>query len=79
MSLGTVALLATLMGSLAAACHQPSQPPVQPPQPANPANGRVSLTLVAGETDGSILPDAGPVPPGDAGVGLFDAAPVRPP
>jgi hypothetical protein len=63
----------------ACACHEPEQPPV-PPHPTNPTNARVDLTLAERETDASIvLPEAGPVPPHDAGIGLFDAAPVGPP
>jgi hypothetical protein len=73
-----LARAALAVGLLAAACHQPSQPPLPPSQPTNPTNEHVGLTLAGGEIDGSIVPDAGPVPPGDAGVGLFDAAPVSP-
>lgn len=68
---------AVLAGSFAGACH-PEQPPVQPPQPTNPTSGRAGLTLAERETDASIVPEAGPVPPADAGIGLFDAAPVGP-
>jgi hypothetical protein len=66
-----------LAGSLAWACHEPESPPV-PPHPTNPTNARVDLTLAERETDASIVPEAGPVPPKDAGIGLFDAAPVDP-
>jgi hypothetical protein len=66
-----------LAGWLACACHEPEQPPV-PPHPTNPTNARVDLTFAERETDASIVPEAGPVPPNDAGVGLFDAAPVGP-
>jgi hypothetical protein len=35
---------------------------------------RADLTLAERE----IMPEAGPVPPKDAGIGLFDAAPADP-
>ena len=66
-----------LAALLACTCHEPEQPPV-PPHPTNPTNARVDLTLAERETDASIVPEAGPVPPKDAGIGLFDAAPVDP-
>jgi hypothetical protein len=66
-----------LAGLLGCACHEPEAPPV-PPHPTNPTNSRVGITLAESETDASIVPEAGPIPPKDAGIGLFDAAPVDP-
>ena len=64
-------------GLLTCACHEPEQPPVPPPNPTNPTNASIDLALAGGESDASIVREAGPVPPGDAGI-LFDAAPVAP-
>lgn len=64
-------------GLLTCACHEPEQPPV-PTHPTNPTNTSVDLALAESESDASIVREAGPVPPGDAGIGLFDAAPVVP-
>jgi hypothetical protein len=66
-----------LAGLLACSCHEPEQPPV-PPHPTNPTNARVDPTLAERETDASIVPEAGPIPPNDTGIGLFDAAPAAP-
>jgi hypothetical protein len=81
MNRGRIALTACTAllagGWLACACHEPEAPPV-PPHPTNPTNARVGLTLAAGDADASIVPEAGPIPPNDAGIGLFDAAPVIP-
>jgi len=66
---------AALVGLLWCACHEPEQPPV-PPHPTNPTNTHADLTIAERELDASIVPEAGPVPPHDAGIGLFDAAPV---
>jgi hypothetical protein len=79
---GTRLVLTTctaLVALLACACHEPEQPPVPPPHPTNPTNERADLTLAQSETDASIVPEAGPIPPRDAGIGLFDASPVGPP
>ena len=73
-----LAACTALAGLLACACHEPEQPNV-PPHPTNPTNERADLTLAERETDASIVPEAGPVPPHDAGIGLFDATPVGPP
>lgn len=68
---------AALAGLLTCACHQPEQPPV-PPHPTNPTNARLDPALAEQEADAPIVREAGPVPPADAGIGLFDAAPVGP-
>ncbi|HTQ45534.1 MAG TPA: hypothetical protein VMI75_22400 [Polyangiaceae bacterium] len=78
MNAGTRLVLTTctaVAALLASACHEPEQPPV-PPHPTNPTNTRAELTLAESETDASIVPEAGPIPPRDAGIGLFDASPV---
>lgn len=71
-----------LTGSFAAACRQPSQPPEPPPVPPHPTNPTTGtgpgVTLAEIETDASIVREAGPIPPADAGVGQVDAAPVGP-
>lgn len=67
-----------VVGLLACACHEPQQPPV-PPHPTNPTNAGVGALLAEQELDAStIVREAGPVPPQDAGIGLFDASPVGP-
>jgi hypothetical protein len=72
---------AALAGMVACACHEPEQPPVPaPPHPTNPTNAGAGVgpEIAEREADASIVPEAGPIPPGDAGIGLFDAAPVGP-
>lgn len=75
--LALAAACAAVVGLLACGCHQPEQPPV-PPHPTNPTNARVGPAIAEREADASIVREAGPIPPEDAGVGLFDAAPVGP-
>jgi hypothetical protein len=64
-----------LAASFACACHEPETPPV-PPHPTNPTNARANLAVAESDTDASIVPEAGPIPPRDAGIGLFDASPA---
>lgn len=76
--LAVAAVSTALVGLLTCACHQPEQPPV-PPRPTNPTNARVGPAIAEREADASsIVREAGPIPPADAGIGLFDAAPVGP-
>lgn len=86
--LAIAATCTAMVGLLTCACHEPEQPPV-PSHPTNPTNAGVGPVLaereVAGPgsrdgngTDASIVHEAGPIPPQDAGIGLFDAAPVGP-
>ncbi len=72
----TCAAVAVLLTS---ACHQPEHPTV-PPHPTNPTNAPgAPPALAEREADASsIVREAGPVPPQDAGIGLFDAAPAGP-
>jgi hypothetical protein len=69
---------AALAGLLGCACHEPEEPPV-PPHPTNPTNAHADFRLAQREIDASIVPETGPVPPRDAGIGLFDAPPAGPP
>ena len=81
MSRSRLALVATctaVVGLLICGCHEPEQPPV-PSHPTNPTNLNVGALLAETELDASsIVREAGPIPPQDAGIGLFDAAPVGP-
>ncbi|HEX8791940.1 MAG TPA: hypothetical protein VF765_13390 [Polyangiaceae bacterium] len=76
--LAFAAACTALAGLLTCACHEPEQPPV-PPRPTNPTNAAFGAMVAEQELDAStIVREAGPVPPADAGIGLFDAAPVGP-
>jgi hypothetical protein len=83
---GVPVVLGIAIASVASACHPPESPPPVPPKPTDPTTSRATVALAPaehpetraqGETDASIVADAGPIL--DAAIGIDEGIPNGPP